>query len=83
MELVSAYALLRAANQVYGLQELMERNAAVLENRTHLDRKLLAAVAALVKANANPLGRVSLDLADAIHAAAMRADRAVRPQHRL
>ena len=55
----------------------------MLENRADLHRELLAALAALVEAVADALGRVRLDLGDTVHAAAMRADGAVRPQDSL
>src|SRR3954452_15806285 len=81
MQLVRRDALLGRAKQVRRLKHLMERDAGVLKDSADLDGELLAAVAALVKAIADALVGVRLDLADAAHAAAVRADRAVRPNH--
>jgi hypothetical protein len=85
VQLMRRAALFRAAKQVDGLQHLMERNAAMLENGPHLDRKLLTAFPLV----ALPQPETGLAFAVAFPAAelgcptdgpAMRANRAVRPQ---
>ena len=58
----------------------MHRDMAGLEHGPDLHGEGLAALVALV--DADP-GALALHLADAVHAAAMRADRAVRPDARL
>ena len=58
----------------------MERDLAALEQGAHADSERLAALVALVEAHA---GRLALHLADALKAAAMRADWTVRPHSRL
>ena len=71
-----------------GLQPLVQRGVAVLEHRADADRELLAAMAALLEAVALDafrvllagLGADALQGVDAIHAAAMRADRTIRPE---
>ena len=68
---------------MHGLQEFVERDATVFEHGADLHGELLAALTALMKADAYALGRVRLDLADAFDAAAMRADRTVRPKNAL
>ena len=59
-----------------GLQPKPQRNVAGLKNRTDCRAEGLAALVALP--NADP-GALALKLSDAIHAAAMRADGAIRP----
>lgn len=72
-----------------GLQPLVQRCVAVLENRANADGKLLAAVAALLQAVTLDafgvllagLGANALQGIDPIHAAAVGANGAFRPQY--
>ena len=59
-------ALFAGAREIDRLQSLVQRNAHVLENRSDPHRELLLAMAALVKAIADPLFWVRLDLADTV-----------------
>jgi hypothetical protein len=76
MELIAADALLAGAQQIHGLDPKPHWNMARFEYGPNLYGELFAALVALVQANPS---RVSAHLADALGAAAMRADRAVRP----
>ena len=70
------------------LQPLVQRRVAVFEDGADAHRELLAAVPALLEAVALDafrvllagLGADALERVDAIQAAAMRADRTIRPQ---
>lgn len=72
---------------MHGLEPLVQRDMAGLENCTDANRELLTAVAALLKAGALDapwiflarFGADALQLIDAIFAVAVRADRTVRP----
>jgi hypothetical protein len=76
VKLIAADPLLAGAQQVHGLQPKAHRNVAVLEYGADLHGEGLAALVALVNAYA---GALALELANAVHAAAVRADRAFRP----
>jgi hypothetical protein len=76
VKLVAADALFAGAKQVHRLQPQVHRDVAVLENGSDLHGELLAALVALVKANA---GRLTGHLANAVKAAAVGAYRALRP----
>jgi hypothetical protein len=80
VQLASRDAFLRCAREMDRLEQLMKRDASIFEYGADRHAELLAAIAALVKAMANALLRVRLDLADAIHRAAMSADRTLRPK---
>src|SRR5262249_31951497 len=69
-------ALFAGAKQVHRLQPKPHRDMAILEYGSDLYGKWLAALVALVNARASAL---ALQLADAINAAAMGADRAIGP----
>ena len=79
MELVALMPFLERAHQVDGLQPLVQRDVAALEDGADRDRELLAQCPHL-----RTPGRVLLpfSVVDAIRRAAVRADRAVRPEHR-
>ena len=62
-----------------GLEAEIERDADVLEHGTDRGAKLLLAVAAAMKADADALLGVGLHLRDPAGATAMRARRAIRP----
>ena len=81
MQLMSAKALLAAAEETEGQQPLIESDFAVLEDRADSHREGFGALVALVDAGA---GGLALELRDAISViiAAMRADRTVRPMQR-
>jgi hypothetical protein len=79
MKLVGADALLARRHEIDRLQHFRERQMRGLENRADLHSELLAAVGALAKANAR-LAEVVVLSRDG---AAMRADRAFRPQNAL
>lgn len=76
MQLVAADALLAGGNQENGLQPQVHGNMAGLENGADLDGKGLTAVVALIQANA---GRFAAHQLVAIHAATVRAYRAMWP----
>ena len=59
------------------LQPQMQRQVAILENRTHANRKRLAAGVALVQARTR---RLAVQAANARRLATMRTDRAIRPK---
>ena len=91
MQLIAADAFLTAAHQVDGLQPEVQGDVAVLKDRAHADGELRAAITALLEAMAFDALRV-LDRSlrtNAIQdircgeAAALRANRALRPEHRL
>src|ERR1700730_4127361 len=71
-------ALFGGRKQMGGLEPLVQRNFAVLENRIDRDAKLLATLVAPQKALAS---RLAFDPMDAIglHVAAVRAHGTVRP----
>jgi hypothetical protein len=75
-KLIARNSFFGRAKQIHRLQPQMHGDVAVLENRSHLHSELLAALVALVEADA---GRFAIHLADAIKPAAMRANRTVRP----
>ena len=80
VKLVARKALLAPGDQIHRLKPDVHRNLAVLKDGADLDGERLAALIALPQARA---GGLALELADALHAAAMRADGAIRPQPRL
>ena len=80
VQLVGGDTLLAGAHQEDRLQPLRHRQLRLLEDRAHADGELLTALAAVLQAEANPLLRVRLDGVDAVAAAAVRADRTLRPQ---
>ena len=82
-ELVGTEALLGRADERDGLKPHVQGHVGLFEDGPDLDGELLAAVAALLQADANALRRVRRDRADPIRATAVRADRAVRPKPRL
>src|SRR5262249_34295837 len=75
-KLVGADPLLRRRKQEHRLQPKPHRHVRGLEHGADLHGKGLAALVALVRADA---GALAAHLGDAIHAAAMRADWAFRP----
>src|SRR5437899_1726364 len=79
VELVRATALFGAAQEINGLQELMQRDAAMLEYGANLDRELLAAFLLLAFPHANA-SSLALELRGGADRAAMWADRTIRPQ---
>ena len=83
VELVRGAALLGAAKQVDGLQHLAQGDAAMLENGPHLDRELLAAGLLVAFPDANPGGLPLAQLGGGPDRAAMRANRAIRPERSL
>src|SRR5690606_10274067 len=76
VKLVARNALLAARDQIHRLQPKAHRNLAVFKYGADLHGERLAALVALVRANA---GGLATHLADALHAATVRADRALRP----
>jgi hypothetical protein len=76
VKLVARNALLAGAQKIHSLQPKSHRNVAVLKHGSDLHAERLAALVALINAWT---GALALKLTDAIRAAAMRADRAVRP----
>ena len=80
VELVAGNALLAASDQVHRLKPEAHSNLAVLKNGADLHGEGLAALVALVRANP---GALALHLGNALHAATVRADGAVRPKARL
>jgi hypothetical protein len=76
MKLVAADTLFARAQQIHSLDPKPHWDVARFENGPYLYGELLAALVALVQADP---GRVAAHLADALGAAAMRADRAVGP----
>jgi hypothetical protein len=77
MKLVARNALLRRAHKVCSLKPIVHRHMASLENGPDFHAERLAAVVALIDANA---GALAAHLGNAIDCAAMRANRTVRPQ---
>src|ERR1039458_2763584 len=79
VHLMRATALLRARQQIDGLQHLVERDMCAFKDRADLHCKLLAALVALVDAHA---GRLTLEPGNplSVGVAAMGASRAFRPQ---
>jgi hypothetical protein len=77
VQLVGADALLARRHQVDGLQPHVHGHMARLEDRAYLDREGLPALIALVGADPSAL---AAHLADALDAAAVRADGAVGPE---
>ena len=75
MKLVGADALLAGRHQIHRLQPQTQRDVGHLEHRAHRHGEGLAALVALLDANAGALA----DLANPINAAALRANRAIRP----
>ena len=82
VKLVGAETLLAGGKQVRGLKPLVQRDFAVLENRSDLDRKLLPALGAGTKARASRLPPDGIDTLR-IGVAAMRAHRTLGPDNRL
>jgi len=80
VQLVAADALLAGTDQIDRLQPQVHGNVAGLKDCAYLDGEGLAALVALVSANA---GGLAAHLADPLHAAAMRAHRAISPDARL
>ena len=76
-----ADTLLGSRHKNDGLHPQMHLDLGCLEDRADFDGELLLAIAATVQAVADTLLCVRLDLGDTIHAAAVRAARAVRPQN--
>ena len=79
VQLIRANALLARRDQEDRLQPETQGNVAGLEDRPDLDRERLAAVVALVRADARTF---AIHRAVALDAAAMRADGAFRPDTR-
>jgi hypothetical protein len=79
VKLIAADAFLAGAQQVYGLDPKPHRDVAGFENGPDLHGELFAALIALVKADA---GRIASHLSNALSAATMGADRAIRPHMR-
>jgi hypothetical protein len=78
--LMRAHALLGRRHKTEREQPLIERNLAVLEDRTDRNREGFGAVVALMDAGT---GRLTCQLGDLVHAATMRADRTIGPMQRL
>ena len=76
---MGADTFLGRAQEMHRLEHLVQRHAGMLENSPDLHGKLLRAVTTLMQTETNPLLRIRLDLANAIHSAAMRADWPLRP----
>ena len=76
VKLVAGDTLLAGAKKVHRLQPNIHRDVAILEYGPDLHSELLAALVALVEANA---GRFTGHLADALETPAMRANGAFRP----
>ena len=91
VNLVAADALLTGRHQVNGLQPKMQSDVAVFKDRAHADGELGAAIAALLEAVALDTFRVpgaglGTDAVQDVgrgNATALRADRTIRPKHRL
>ena len=81
VELVAADALLGSAQQMDGLEPLVQRDLALLEDRADLDGELLPASGALLRPN-QP-SRVAFERVGATDHATMGAHRAIRPKHTL
>ena len=79
MQLVRANALLGRAKKMNGLQALMQRDVSAFENRADLHGELFAAIRAFAETDARLAKVVMLSRSGA----AMRANRAVRPQDTL
>jgi len=75
-KLIAGNALLAGAEKVHGLKPQIHRDVAVLKDGPDLHGELLAALVALPKPNA---GRFTAHLTDPLDAAAVRANRTVRP----
>lgn len=80
MKLVARNALLARRHEKHRLKPEMHRNMARLKDGPNLDGEGLAALVALVGADA---GAPAAHLPDALETAAMRADRTFRPNPRL
>src|SRR5581483_11559490 len=80
VKLVRTDPLLRSGNEIHRLKPNVHGNVAGLEDGPDLDGEGLPALVALVRADS---GGLAAHLANAIEAAAMRADGAVRPNARL
>src|SRR5262249_11359375 len=76
VKLVARNTLFAGAKQVHGLQPKPHRNMAILEYGSNLYSERLAALIALVDART---GALALQLAYAIDAATVGANRAIRP----
>src|SRR5260221_4340067 len=76
-DLKGAHALLAGHHEVGCGKPLVQRNLAALIQRANRDRERLAAGIALIEAVAMTL---ALHECGVIHSAAMRADRAIRPE---
>ena len=77
VKLVANMPFLDDGQSAIALQPDVQRDVASLEDGAHGHAERLAALVALVEADA---GALALHLGDALNAAAMRADRAFRPQ---
>src|SRR5208283_26319 len=77
---MGADALLRGHEQIGGIEPLVERDMAALEQSADRDRELLAALIAHVEASA---GRCAAYFRGPIKDAAMRARATIDPQFRL
>lgn len=75
-KLIGADTFFRRRHERNRLEPLVYRDMARLKNGPNLHGKGLAALVALVGANA---GALAFELADTINSAAMRADRTIRP----
>jgi hypothetical protein len=73
--LVARNTLLAGTQEIHRLKPQVHRDVAVLENSPDFHGELFAALVALVEANT---GRLTMDLADAVKPAAMRANRPIR-----
>src|SRR5882724_12039187 len=80
MQLMGAHALLTTAQEVDGLEPLMQRDMAALEKRADRNREVAAALLLAAGVQAGAM-LIASDLAD-VEGAAMRADRTVRPTDR-
>src|ERR1700734_2056033 len=76
-KLVGTHALLARSEKMDGKPPFRERNLGALKNRSDRYGELLLAIAAVVQAGAR---RLALDATNFRDAAAVRANRAMRPQ---
>ena len=79
MKLVARNALLAASDQIHRLQPDIERNVRAFKDSANPNGEGLAALVALVQPLA---GGLAAHKANALHATAMRAGRAIRPNAR-
>jgi hypothetical protein len=90
LKLARRHAFLARTKHVDGLEPQPQRKVAILKNRALAHRKLATAVVAFAQSGLLDTFRMlfarlrahAFELADVVGAAAMRADRTIRPQHR-